>query len=132
LKYVGASMYRVIFDKLVSDTEGSYVGVVYHPGRGEGGAFAACTEDAAPACPVTPTTRTRDLWDMMRRAVGKKPTKKPTKTPANCKKPKAKKPTTKKPTTKKPTKKPATKKPKAKRPTTKRPTTKKPKKGGKV
>jgi hypothetical protein len=106
------------------------MGVVYHT---TGGEFKRCSETAAPACPaptLAPTTRTRRVWDMLRRAAGRKPTKPKTKTPANCKKHTTKKHTTKKHTTKKhTTKKPTTKKPTNKRPT-ERPSTKKPKKGG--
>lgn len=108
LRYEGASLHRVIFDNSIVDHESSYIGVVYHVGRGND--FAPCIE-TAPDCP--PATSRRGLWDFVRRAAGKKPA-----TPNSCKKPVPKKPTSQTPTSKKPN----LGKPTAKRPMPEKPT----------
>lgn len=73
-------MDRVVYDNKIVDPEQSYIGMVYHE-RDDEGAFFPCTEAVEPACP--PATARRSLWDLVRRAVEKQPTK----SPANCKKP---------------------------------------------
>lgn len=88
-------MYRVIYDNSIMDPEQSYIGMVYHQ-RDEEGAFLACVEAADAACP--PASTKRGLWELISRAVGKKPAPKP----AKCRKPAPKQPAPKKPAPKKP------------------------------